>query len=756
VTKGKLGKLCVFSLLLLCACGAAAAEELQSPQKSPPAAPDAKAPQPSAQSGAPAKKPSTSPAAPTRPDVAQLERLTRALREQDSAANYERLADYAQAHAQTPAGMRAALALGVRDFNRKRFPQAQRWLSQAERDSVLRQYASYWRALADRAAGQPAASLDRLERLRRDFSESVLTESVLVALAEVALELGLPTRALAALDAFAGTAANSELLWNRARARELAGEAALGAEDYLLLYTKFPLSTAADAAEVRLQVLERIPAAQGVRIGYVERMARAEALYKSGDWRKTRAEYEKIRRELSGAERERAELRIAQCRARISRDASSLASLQLSDAELEAERLYSLSQEYRSARGEEKMLAAVEEAARRFPESPWTEEALFATGNYFWVKPERARAAEFYQRASQQFPEGKNARHAHWRMAWVAFLERRAEAVARLEEHLQRFPGSGYTENALYWLGRAAERQDNIPHARTFYLKLRERFPQSYFGLLAAARLKEIGLGPTNSSDVLSLIPPPSPVPKLDADIPPEAKGNWDRARALRSIAFDASAELELKASYAATGSTRLLLEAAKSAHEAGRNMPGVALARQTFPEAEARQWEEVPVEVWRAIYPRAYSPVIEKHATRMRLDPALICGLIRQESVFQRDAVSRAGAVGLMQLLPSTARALARGERVAYSRSKLTDPEYNVRLGTVHFADVIRQFSRIEEALAAYNAGENRVRGWLAERSYDEVAEFIESIPFTETREYVQIVMRNAEIYRRLYGKRQ
>ncbi len=82
-----------------------------------------------------------------------------------------------------------------------------------------------------------------------------------------------------------------------------------------------------------------------------------------------------------------------------------------------------------------------------------------------------------------------------------------------------------------------------------------------------------------------------------------------------------------------------------------------------------------------------------------------------------------------------------------------LVNPDYNVRLGTAYVANLVKQFGGAESALAAYNAGEDRVISWTAGQSYRETAEFVDSIPFTETRQYVQIVTRNADIYRRIYG---
>jgi Transglycosylase SLT domain len=105
------------------------------------------------------------------------------------------------------------------------------------------------------------------------------------------------------------------------------------------------------------------------------------------------------------------------------------------------------------------------------------------------------------------------------------------------------------------------------------------------------------------------------------------------------------------------------------------------------------------------------------------------------------------------MRVLPKTGRRMARRAKTNYGTAMLLTPDYNIRLGTLYFADLLRQFGSTESALAAYNAGEDRLAFWTAGQNYPEVAAFVDSIPFTETREYLQIVMRNAEIYRKLYG---
>ncbi|HEU0275036.1 MAG TPA: lytic transglycosylase domain-containing protein, partial [Candidatus Udaeobacter sp.] len=150
---------------------------------------------------------------------------------------------------------------------------------------------------------------------------------------------------------------------------------------------------------------------------------------------------------------------------------------------------------------------------------------------------------------------------------------------------------------------------------------------------------------------------------------------------------------------------------------------------------------------------PLPYADWLRRDAAQNGLDPMLVAGLIRQESTFQADAISYANAYGLMQLLPKTGRLMARQARVRYLKTRLTEPEYNLQLGTLYLKGLIELTGGVEYALAAYNAGEDRIALWKAERAYEETPELVESIPFSQTRDYVQIVLRNAEIYRMIYG---
>ncbi|MBI3662388.1 MAG: transglycosylase SLT domain-containing protein [Acidobacteria bacterium] len=707
---------------------------------------------------------------------ALLEKLSRALKEKDTAANAQQLAVFAKKHAQDSLGARAALALAFRDFSKKKYPGARRWLDQAQRDAVLREYVLYWSAQVERAAGSNARALALFEKHHHDFPESVMAPQTIKAIAELALAAHSPARALAAFEGSIEKLQPNDLLLLRARAREQAGKPLEAAADYLLLYNGRPLSDEAGVAEKRIAALRRSLGEKFPEVPYGDTAARAQLLFEGKRWKAARAVYETLAGEASGAAREFIQLRIAQCRIHVGVPIALLENLSFTDAAgAEAERLLVIAQLYRAKKNDAEMLAAVEQLAQKFPSSSAAAKALFLAGNYFWTSLDRARAVDYYRRlldASETerktnfsaalsldpFPFN-DAQQAEWRVAWLAYLERKPEAAQLLERQL-RASGSPYVADALYFLGRLAEREGRADHARAYFLKLVEHFPRNYFGLRGAERLRALGPGLENSPEIPILHPPllwlraPLPVaPKLDAPIPDSVTERWTRARALRSIAFDVSAELEFRAAHAAADSPRLLLEAAKAAIDAGRYMPAVSTARQVYPRLEAYRWEDVPRDAWLTLYPLAYASLVEKYSAKNALDPMLVAGLIRQETVFQHDAVSHAGAVGLMQVLPSTGRRLAKAQKLRYARAKLFEPEYNLRLGTVYFRDLLKRLGSTEAALAAYNAGEDRVAAWQAERNYEEPAEFVESIPFTETREYVQIVLRNAEIYRRLYA---
>jgi soluble lytic murein transglycosylase len=683
----------------------------------------------------------------------QLETYSRELRKKNPASAYEKLSAFANQNSANIYGARAALALGYHDYSKTNFGLATKWLARAQSDLLLRDYALYWGAETNIALNKQADAIAQLQTLRADFPDSVLTDQALEALAGAALASNQPNVALAAFESYRATNNKPGLLLLRGEAFEQAGRPLEAVEDYQALYLRYPIVEQGRQTIAKLNFLRSTLKSGYLDLPIDDRLAHAGALFNGRLWGEARTEYSELLPLLSGAEKERAELRILECGVSLGGGISSVAALPITDPDVDAERFFTLTQYYRNVSPDSQMPQTVESAASRAPQSHWTEQALFLAGNYYWVQLDRDRASGYYKRVADGFGTSPDAIPSQWRVAWTAVLKRSPDATNQLTEYLRRFPGSQFTPDALYWLGRLAEEASNVPLARAYYEKLQARYPQNYFQSLAYVRNSALGTGNVDDPDVLVSIPPVPPAAPLSDTIPLAAADRQARADALRTIAFDSSAELELRAAYAATGEPRLLLQAAQQAMAAGHYNVAIVAVRQIFTQLESRPFDTVPREVWLAAYPMPFAGSIHQWSSHTGLDPALTAGLIRQESAFDPDARSGANAYGLMQLLPKTARILSRKAKVGYSRGRLVDPDYNVRLGTLYLAGLKKDFGSVESALAAYNAGEDRVAQWNEGQHYREIAEFVDSIPFTETREYVEIVTRNAAVYRKLYG---
>lgn len=668
---------------------------------------------------------------------------------------YARLAKFARSHAKEELGARAALALGFDDYNNGRYTQARAWLDLAKQQKLLPDYVLFWSAQVDRNLNNNAAALGELQSLRTNYPQSTMLPLALQAYAETALALNQPQQALDALATAKDIDENPTLLFLRAQAHEQANDQIAAAGDYLEVYDRFPLSTQADEAGQKVSLLESSMGNAFPQPLGSERLLRADILFAAHNWQQAEDAYTAVLPALSGSDAETVQLHIAVCKVQLGGDPSLLASLQFQTPDVDAERLYDLSQAYRSAKDEANMLATLAQLQSKAPQSPWTERALFAVGNYYWVKLDRDRAAAQYQQVVDKFPGSDDAINAQWRVAWTAYMDGSADADSLIAKFLAGHPASSYTPDALYWLGRLATQKRNRPEARAYFRKLQERFPNSYFALHASAPLRSLGRGRVAVLPVLDSIPRIPRAREVLRSVPTAAIPYVQRSVALETIAFDDSAILELKAAYDATDAAALQLDLARVATNGERYAAAMGAIRSIYPSIDSRVFSSAPRQAWLFAFPLPYAAQIRRVARRTGSDPMLIAGLIHQESAFDKSAHSYANAFGLMQLVPATADRYARQLRLGFSEDRLLDPAYNLRLGATYFGELMHGFHSAEAALAAYNAGEDRVTLWQSGQKYSELPEFVESIPFSQTREYVQIVIRNAAIYRRLYGGR-
>jgi soluble lytic murein transglycosylase len=241
----------------------------------------------------------------------------------------------------------------------------------------------------------------------------------------------------------------------------------------------------------------------------------------------------------------------------------------------------------------------------------------------------------------------------------------------------------------------------------------------------------------------------------VTATDPPDDNLRVERARLLSNGALADMAVRELQAAANQEGGAWAPPEMARVYQEGGRYDRGIEIMKRSTPNYFAVDIPDLPRPYWEALFPKAYWTDLRKYSQQNGLDPYLVASLIRQESEFNAVALSRVSAVGLMQLMPKTGKTVAKQVKMkGYNSAKLFTPAINLELGTHYFKEMVDKYNgQFEYALAAYNAGTDRVGEWLGIGHYRDPQEFVESIPFTETREYVQAIMRNANVYRQLYG---
>ena len=228
------------------------------------------------------------------------------------------------------------------------------------------------------------------------------------------------------------------------------------------------------------------------------------------------------------------------------------------------------------------------------------------------------------------------------------------------------------------------------------------------------------------------------------------------KAEQLKRVTFYQSAMNELDAArekYPDSPSVNLRI--AQIFRVQGEPVAALNALKRAYPEYGQMLPEEATREVWEVFYPLKWWSNIKEEAKRHNIDPYLIAGLIRQETVFNPNARSRANAYGLMQLLPYVGRDVARKTGAgAITTNDLFNPVLNIQLGTAFVKELMDGFDRFEYVAAAYNGGPTRVRRWLRELPTAEIEEWVESIPLSETRLYVQGVYRNTRQYQRLYDE--
>jgi soluble lytic murein transglycosylase len=668
---------------------------------------------------------------------------------------------YAEAHRGGDKGDKngalALLLLGATEDDQRQFGDALTHLKAAgKRLPELADYVAYLSAVAEAGLRQFNETEAALQPVWHAAPASPLVTKAVALQAESYFEGGNLAGAATLVQQHIGdlAAAQAELLL--AHAYEMQNNGAAAAEHYQKIYIEYPLSKEASDAEAALARYPSIPP-EGL-------LARGLKLEAGGDYTRAGKELNALLPRLSGANVDVARVQIG-ASAYLDRENESaykfLMSFQASVPDAEAERLYYLLECQRRLNRIDDMNATLEKLGQSYPQSHWRLEALVAVGNYHVAHDQPDAAQPLYRTCFETFASDAQTAACHWKVVWSTYLHDPAQAESMLREHLTRYGASDQASPALYYLGRIAESKSDWASARAYYDAVSNGYPNYYYAILARERLE--------TSPLLTAVASPTTAQFLSAmqignrrapesfDPTPLTKQRLERAHLLDLAGLDDLSEAELRFGAKVDGQPQIIaIELAELATERDAPDQGIRFIKHYAPGYLSMSLDAAPDKFWRLAFPLPYRKSLEEYCRAQMLDPYLMAALIRQESEFNPKAVSRANARGLAQVMPGTGRQLSRKLKMRYSTAMLFTPDTNLKLGTYYLKELSDELQgKWEAALASYNAGKSHVTTWMAAANYREPAEFVESIPFNETRAYVQSVLRNAEVYRRIYGQK-
>lgn len=408
---------------------------------------------------------------------------------------------------------------------------------------------------------------------------------------------------------------------------------------------------------------------------------------------------------------------------------------------------------------------AADEMRLKFPQGTLVAKTLIDAGLAAREAKNKTDEGYFLNTAVGSYPNSLDVAQAQFELAWFEHENNNFSKSAQMFiDHLARYVDKDTTNRgkAGYWAARDSEKAGNIANACALYNGVNYRYGANWYGYLASQRLANLKAQSQCQRD----LPAPDPlvanaVANLKiVTVAAETSTAKELALAERSDElstiglFDWAIDELNEAKKTASNSPKINLALARHYRMKGDNVNALLSLAKSYPDYAQMFPEEMGREEWEIFYPLTNWDQIKAWSKSRTLDPYQVAGFIRQETIFNPRAKSGANAYGLMQLLLPTAKIIARKYGASFmpnSAEDLYQPALNIELGTAYIKDQFDKFGQVEYVAVAYNAGPNRVPQWRATLPA-EMDEFVEDIPFKETKGYVQGIIRNSAQYRRLY----
>jgi soluble lytic murein transglycosylase len=626
----------------------------------------------------------------------------------------------------------------------------------------LGDYALWLRGRALQNAGSHAEAMMVLSKLLNDFPNSIRTRDAKLLWATSAIAAGQAAKVPEFLSEL-NVVKDPNALLLTAKAYEAQGKQPDAIRFYRSTYFYGAGSDAAKEAEAKLATLGQALTPQNAE----EATQRAEKLYASKRYADAATAYSDLAANFPAAQTSRIISHRVTILAAIPKmpEAQTAFNAMPSSAAEREEGYRQLVLGYAKAKSWLQARAAADEMRQRFPSGTLVAKTLIDAGLAAREAKNKADEGYFLNTAVASYPNSVDVAQAQFELAWYEHENNNFGRSAQMFiEHLARYVDKDTTNRgkAGYWAARDSEKSGGTANACALYTGVMYRYSANWYGYLARKRLANLkaqGQCRTteNPSDAL--------VAKAIANlkivtVAAETSTAKELERAEKSDQlstiglFDWAIDELNEAKKTANNSPKINLALARHYRLKGDNVGALLALQKSYPDYAQMFPEEMGREEWDIFYPLTNWDQISAWAKHRNLDAFQVAGFIRQETVFNPRAKSGANAYGLMQLLLPTARTIAKkygSSMMPNSPEDLYQPALNIELGTAYIRDQFDKFGQVEYVAVAYNAGPNRVAPWRATLP-PEIDEFVEAIPFKETKGYVQGIIRNSAQYRRLY----
>ncbi|RNC67642.1 MAG: outer membrane protein assembly factor BamD [Desulfuromonadales bacterium] len=667
---------------------------------------------------------------------AQLRKAAQRLKAKD----YRGAWDKARAAADAP---EKSMIAGVAAYRLDDWVEAAGLLGKAAKElPLIADYPLFWQANALFRTARYDEALEVTKRLLRDWPESPLVRPARMLQADVLFARREYRESHAAYIGFVEsypTGSDSiTALYQAAQCRQEMGEEAKAVQELRGLWLTYPASPVAEKAEENLREL--------ARRGFAAEPYSADELFRRGSTLYSLNKFDQAIRTFDAIPHKdqpadfqaRVTLKTGQAlhKARRFRDAertfAGLLNRDLKPALQDEARFWHAKALERTGRDDD-AFAAYLKIAEAKPAGEQADDALLEAA---FIRKFQGRYQDqlgLLTRLQATTTDPKIRQRAAWEAAWASYATKEYRGAAESFRSLQTAPD--YRERALYWHGRALEAAGEREVAAKSFALVLEEFPLSFYANQVRKDKVVNDQTPALAADPVASLPLPA---------------GYDRVKLLIALGLHDEARKELAAGKKKGNIKGKSLLAMARLH---LEMDDYASASALFRGEPPRRIDTDSLTQWGIIYPRGFRDSVSELAAEQRVSEELVYALIKAESSFNPTAVSPVGAIGLMQLMPATAKAVANGNGKNGVTQRLTEPEFNIKLGIRHLKDLLKQYKgNVVSAVAAYNAGSTPVDRWRKNLPFTKEDEFIENIPYHETREYVKKVLAGADMYRRLY----